>query len=124
LKTKMTSGSFGAVAETIAAVLLRLKGYQILARQHRSPRGIGAGEIDIIAKRGRTLAFVEVKARANRTQALEALSFHQQGRIQRAALAYVSDHPAFSTFNLRFDLIAVAPWQLPSHIQNAWWNAG
>ncbi len=116
----MNSGNFGRLAEHLAALLLRLKGYQILARQLRAARGIGAGEIDIIAKRGHTLAFVEVKARATQTQALEALSHTQQGRLQRAALIYVSEHPGFSTFDLRFDLIAIAPWRLPSHIQNAW----
>ena len=116
----MKRANFGAIAEHIAAGLLRLKGYRIMARQLRPLRGSGAGEIDIIARRGHTLAFVEVKARADYAQALEALSPHQQGRLQRAALAYIAQHPGFSTFNLRFDLIAIAPWQRPRHIQNAW----
>ena len=116
----MKSGTFGALAEQIAAWLIRLKGYRILARQLRPARGVGAGEIDIVAKRGHTLAFVEVKARATTAQALEALSHQQRGRIQRAAIAYMSDHPKFAKFNMRFDLIAIAPWQIPNHIQNAW----
>lgn len=116
----MKPGAFGAFAEILAANFLRLKGYRILARQLRPPRGGGGGEIDIIAKRGHLLAFVEVKARATHAQALEALSPHQQHRIRRAALAYISDHPAFSTFDVRFDLIAIAPWSAPRHIQNAW----
>jgi putative endonuclease len=116
----MKSGTFGALAEHIAAWLLRLKGYRILVRQLRPTRGIGAGEIDIVAKRGHTLAFVEVKARTTSTQALEALSRQQRGRIQRAAIAYMSDNPRFANFSMRFDLIAIAPWQIPNHIQNAW----
>jgi len=116
----MKSGTFGALAEHLAALLLRMKGYRILARQLHTARGIGAGEIDIVAKRGHTLAFVEVKARATSAQALEALSHQQRDRIQRAAVIYMSDHPRFAKFNMRFDLIAVAPWQIPNHIQNAW----
>jgi|TARA_B100000315_G_scaffold231608_1_gene243072 putative endonuclease len=116
MKARIRAIKFGALAEHIAAGLLRLKGYRILARQLRSP----LGEIDIIARRGRTLAFVEVKARSTLTQAIEALSFHQRGRIHRAALAYTAHHPNFAGFDLRFDLIAVAPWQLPRHLPNAW----
>jgi putative endonuclease len=116
----MNPGTFGSLSEHLAALLLRLKGYRILARQLRTTRGIGAGEIDIVAKRGRTLAFVEVKARATTAQALEALSHQQRSRIQRAAIAYMSDHPRFAKFDMRFDLIAIAPWQIPNHIQNAW----
>jgi len=109
MKRLLRPGTFGKLAEHLAALLLRLKGYQILARQVRATRGTGAGEIDIVAKRGHLLAFVEVKARATPTQALEALSRKQQSRIQRAALAYVSEHPGFASFDLRFDLIAIAP---------------
>ena len=116
MTAKIKALKFGAMAEHLAAVLLRLKGYRILARQMRSP----LGEIDIIARRGRTLAFIEVKARATMTQAIEAVNFHQRGRIERAALAYTANHPGFAEFNLRFDLIAVAPWQVPKHLPNAW----
>ncbi|MBT3916730.1 MAG: YraN family protein [Rhodospirillaceae bacterium] len=116
MTAKLKALKFGALAEHIAAALLRLKGYRILARQLRSP----LGEIDIIARRGRTLAFIEVKARTTMTQAIEAVNFRQRGRIERAALAYTADHPNFAEFDLRFDLIAIAPWQMPRHLPNAW----
>ncbi len=116
MTAKIKALKFGRVAEHIAAGLLRLKGYRILARQLRSP----LGEIDIIARRGRTLAFIEVKARASVNQAIEAMSFHQRSRIERAALAYTADHPKFAGFDLRFDLIAIAPWKFPHHLPNAW----
>ena len=116
MTAKISALKFGRIAEHVAAALLRLKGYRILARQLRSP----LGEIDIIARRGRTLAFIEVKARASISQAIEAVSFQQRGRIERAALAYTADHPKFAAFDLRFDLIAVAPWKFPQHLPDAW----
>ena len=113
---KNQARNFGTFAEHLAALFLRLKGYRILAQQLRTP----LGEIDIIAKRGHTIAFVEVKARGDMTQALEALSYRQRERIGRAALVYASDHSKYSRFDLRFDLIAIAPWQWPRHLCNAW----
>jgi putative endonuclease len=55
----------GRRAESLAAWWLRLKGWRILARRVRTP----VGEIDLVARRGRTIAFVEVKARATAVQA-------------------------------------------------------
>ena len=55
----------GRRAEALAALWLRLKGWTILARRVRTP----VGEVDLIARRGRTIAFVEVKARASAADA-------------------------------------------------------
>jgi putative endonuclease len=59
----------GLRAETIAALFLRLKGYRILARRFTSP----VGEIDLVARRGTSLVFVEVKARPTLDAAAESI---------------------------------------------------
>lgn len=106
----------GRGAETLAAGLLRLKGYRILARGFRVP----TGEIDIVAARGRTLAFVEVKARESRATALEAVGFQQRGRIIRAAEHFLAQNAGLNGYDVRFDVIAIVPGRLPEHITDAW----
>src|ERR1700760_2099579 len=76
----------GWSAEGKAELLLRLKGYRILARRYL----VRGGEIDIVAQRGRTLAFVEVKLRASLDDALTSISAEKRRRISRAARAFVS----------------------------------
>ncbi|WP_142849059.1 YraN family protein [Telmatospirillum sp. J64-1] len=110
----------GRRAETLAVWLLRLKGWRILARGHRTGRGTGAGEVDIVARRGRVLAFVEVKARADRAAAAEAVSPRQRARILRAAEAFLAAHPHLATLTPRFDVILVTPAALPCHLIDAW----
>ena len=114
---------WGLSAETRAALALRLKGYHILERRFRVP----AGEIDLIARRGQVLAFVEVKARATLDAALEAVTPRAIDRFGRAADAYISRHPVYQSFDLRFDLVAVLPWRWPVHRVNAFepgWRRG
>lgn len=107
---------FGLRAESWAAWLLLLKGYRILARRFKTH----AGEIDLIARRGQTLVFVEVKARAGRDSALEALSAAQRERLHRAAGLYLATHPQFADFTIRFDLVLAAPGRWPEHMADAW----
>jgi putative endonuclease len=71
--------AWGRWAESVAAWSLRLRGYRIVARRFRTP----LGEIDLIARRGRLVAFVEVKARGDLEQALVALSLKQRQRTAR-----------------------------------------
>jgi putative endonuclease len=75
----------GRWAETLAVLTLRLKFYRILARRYRCP----LGEIDIVAARGRTIVFIEVKARRTFEQAMESVTPRQQQRITRAAAAFL-----------------------------------
>ncbi|MDP6406801.1 MAG: YraN family protein [Alphaproteobacteria bacterium] len=91
----------GRKAETLAHWLLRLKGYRILARRERT----AAGELDIVARRGATLVFVEVK---------------QRPTVAQAAEAYLAANPGLAGLGARFDAILVAPGRLPVHIANAW----
>ena len=110
----------GRRGETIAAWWLRLKGYAILAQGYTVGRGTGAGEIDIVAKRGRTIAFVEVKARADAAAAAEAIRPAQRRRIARGAAAFLAAHPRLAACAIRFDAVLLVPGRLPRHISDAW----
>ena len=105
----------GRLAEMAAVVLLTLKGYRVLARRVRTP----VGEIDLIVRRGRTLVFVEVKARAGEDRAAEAVHLAQRRRIARAAAWWLARRPAFGDHVLRFDAVLVAPRRLPRHVEGA-----
>ncbi len=106
----------GRRAETMAAWWLRLKGYRIVARGFRAP----LGEIDIIARRGRILALVEVKARGDLATAREALTLRQRKRIENAATIFLQHRPALAVLDLRFDVVLVAPGRRPHHMTDAW----
>jgi len=105
----------GRGAETIAALWLRLHGWRILARRARVP----GGEVDIVARRGRTLAFVEVKARATADAAAFSLDAYRLRRVavaaERLAQRFLRDGD-----ELRIDAIFIVPRQLPRHLPNVW----
>lgn len=105
----------GKNAEMLAAMLLRIKGYKIRDQRFRS----AAGEIDIIAQKGNYIAFVEVKARRTNEIALESISKKQRQRIENTANLWLQQQ-ASQNFAVRFDVITVAPRQLPSHMLDAW----
>jgi putative endonuclease len=104
--------ALGLSAESRAAAMLIAKGYRIVARRWRSP----VGEIDIVARRRGTLVFVEVKARERLDDAAEAVIVRQQRRIIAAAEAWLAVHPDDVNYDMRFDVILVAPKSLPRHI--------
>jgi putative endonuclease len=105
----------GRSSETLAALLLALKGYRILGRRVRTK----AGEIDLVARSPRgILCFVEVKARADALDAAASVGPRQQARIARAADIYVARRPALAERGVRFDIVTVAP--LPRHLRDAW----
>lgn len=106
----------GRWSEVVAAMLLRLKGYRILARRHRTP----FGEIDLIARRGRRLAFVEVKQRATEEEAQTAVTPRQQDRIARAAAHWVSRHPRYREHEHGLDVVLLVPGRWPLHMANAY----
>lgn len=106
----------GLRAESLAALRLRTAGYRILARRTRTP----VGEIDLIARRGRLVAFVEVKARRSQGEAAESLTPAQQKRIVRAAEYWLASHPALAGCDVRFDLLLVAGRSWPVHVKDAW----
>ena len=104
----------GRAGEWVAAVFLMLKGYQILGFRLRTAQG----EIDLLAKRGRILAVVEVKRRATLEQALDALDFVQRERLLRAGRTLAARRPGLRQLDLRIDLIALAPGSIPRHVRN------
>ncbi len=105
----------GLSAEARAAAYLVAKGYRIAARRWRCP----AGEIDIVARRGKLLIFVEVKARAKLDDAAWSVTERNQRRVAAAAVAWLAEHPDQAMSDMRFDAILVAPRALPRHIQGA-----
>jgi putative endonuclease len=110
----------GRRAETVAAWFLRLKGYRILSRRYKTP----AGEIDLIARRGRTIVFVEVKQRPDDAAALDAITAAARKRIARAADLWLSRHPAAVGFDRRFDVILALPRSIPRHLTSVFDDAG
>ena len=105
----------GHAAEWIAILLLSLKGYRILGRRYLAK----GGEIDVVALRGRVIAFVEVKARANIEAGLEAITEEKQRRFGHAVDAWLMRHPWGADYVLRCDAIVVTPRGWPRHIEDA-----
>jgi putative endonuclease len=105
----------GRGAETLACWYLRLCGWRILARRARVP----GGEVDIVARRGRVLAFVEVKARATDDAAGLALD---QWRLRRVATAAERLAPRFmhDGDDIRIDAMFIVPRRWPRHLTNVW----
>lgn len=126
LRNRARAERSGRLAETAAVLLLRLKGYRILARRYRSP----VGEIDIVAERPRfsfrgntqcaTIVFIEVKKRAELEDALFSVHPRQQRRIERAAGAFLAANPSLNGAEMRFDVIVVGRFGRPRHVVNAW----
>ena len=105
----------GLFAETVTALLLRLKGHRIVARRYKTP----VGEIDLVALKGKRLAFIEVKRRRTAEDAAWTLPAKQRRRIVRAAQYWLAGHPDFSGHDIAFDVVLAAPWAWPRYIANA-----
>jgi putative endonuclease len=105
----------GRRAESIAALWLRLKGWAILARRVRTP----LGEVDLIARRGSIVAFVEVKARASAREAALALDEYRLRRVAAAAGALAHRYASRGE-DVRIDAVFIVPWRLPKHVANVW----
>jgi len=110
----------GVTTELFCLWHLRLRGYRVLARRYRVP----SGEIDLIARRGRVLAAIEVKARADYESAGAAVLARQRRRIARAFEHYLNHHPDLAGLDLRFDVMLVVPRRLPVHLADAWRSDG
>ncbi len=105
----------GRDGETRAALWLRAKGWRILGTRVKTP----AGEIDLVARRGQLIAFVEVKWRRKRADLDHAIDEHRLARVAAAAEA-VAHRYAEAGEDIRIDVILLAPGCFPRHIANAW----
>jgi putative endonuclease len=113
--TRQRAERGGRRAESIAAWWLRLKGWAILARRVRTP----LGEVDLVARRGRTLAFVEVKARATAGEAERSLDEYRLRRVAAAAGA-IAHRYGEAGDDIRIDALFIVPRRLPRHLTNVW----
>jgi putative endonuclease len=104
--------SAGQRAELWAALYLRLKGYRILARGYC----VRGGEIDLVARRGSNIIFVEVKYRPTLTEAMMAIDAWKRQRISRAARVWLAANPWAAALTLRGDAVYLAPRQWPRHV--------
>lgn len=104
----------GSRGEWLAALALTLKGYRIVARRFRTK----LGEIDLIARRGNLILIVEVKARPTLAEAMEAVGYISERRIEGAADLWLSRQPDHGRLSLRFDLVAILPRRWPIHVEN------
>lgn len=105
----------GLGAELLTMASLIMRGYRILAWRYKTR----VGEIDIVARRGRVLAFIEVKSRATMDDALCALTPQMRQRISRAARHFLSSRAGDIGLDCRFDLVAVSGFSV-RHLDNAW----
>ena len=105
----------GRRGERIAAWWLRLHGWRIVGERVRTRRG----EVDIVARRGTTLAFVEVKTRGNAAALALAIDDYRLRRVVDAAQLLLPRYGAGAE-NVRVDVMLVRPWRLPVHLKNVW----
>ncbi len=105
----------GRRGEWLAAWYLRLRGWRILARRAKTPRG----EVDIIARKGRQVAFVEVKWRRSAID-LDLATDHYRMRRVAAAAEALAPRYARDGDDLRIDVLLLAPGRFPRHLTNVW----
>ena len=105
----------GRAGEARAAIWLRAKGWRVLDQRVKTP----AGEIDLVAKRGNMIAFIEVKWRKDREELDHAIDEYRLARVAAAAEA-VGHRYATQGEDMRVDVILLAPGAFPRHIANAW----
>lgn len=115
MKDRARREADGRRGEAIAAWYLRLCGWSIKARRLKTPRG----EVDLVVRRGRTLAFVEVKWRASLVDLDLAIDHYRLRRVGAAAevLAAKFARPGDT---VQVDVLLISPWRWPRRIANAW----
>ncbi len=115
-----TSYSKGIKAEKIAGKYLQEEGFSIIKGRYKTK----FGEIDIIAKQGNLLCFVEVKVRDRLEDAMESITKRLQKRIENSALFFICEYPEYMDYDMRFDVITISGDisgdMKISHLDNAW----
>ena len=113
--TRRSAEQRGRRAETLAAWWLKFQGWRILGRRLR----VAAGEVDIVARRGSCVAFVEVKWRARAEDLDLAIDARRLARTARAA-EHLAPRFAGPHDTVRVDVILLSPKKWPRRITNAW----
>ena len=114
-RDRLLAHRFGLSAETRAHVFLMCKGYRILAKRYSAP----GGEVDLVARRGDTICFVEVKARPTLEEARASITEQKRRRISRAAAGWLTRNGWAAGMNLRGDAVFIAPRRWPVHVAEA-----
>lgn len=112
---RQSSERYGRLAELLAALMLVLKGYRLLAHRFRTR----CGEIDLIAVRGKRLAFVEVKARRRAEETEIAIVAQDAGRLADAAEIFVARRPRYRDHVIALDAVLISRDRWPRHIMHA-----
>jgi putative endonuclease len=99
-----TTSAAGRAAESRALWYYRLRGYRVLDRNAWT----GGNELDLVVRRGRRIAFVEVKAKGGGRYGdpFEMVTQEKQRRLRRAAEAWLAAHPEAAELEARFDVVA------------------
>ncbi len=105
----------GRLGETIAAWWLRLHGWRIVGQRIKTYQG----EVDLIARRHRTLAFIEVKMRKDEESLALAIDEYRLRRVAATANALAHRYGRDADV-IRIDVILIQPWKLPLHLPNVW----
>lgn len=114
-KNRVRAFRRGWISENLAALYLMSKGFRILALRYRTK----LGEIDIIARKRDLLIFCEVKARHSTEEAIFAVNASAQKRIRDASDIWLSKQENAHLYSQRYDIIAINPWSLPKHFEDA-----
>lgn len=104
----------GSRAEWLAEAFVRLSAHKILARRYRTV----VGEIDLIAVRGRRIAFIEVKRRDSFAACEASITGKTRSRVRRAAGLWLARHPAYADFDAGFDVIFIVPMRVPRWLRD------
>ena len=114
-RKRIRAERLGRWSEYRAALALLIKGYRIVALRYKTK----AGEVDIIARRGDLVIFVEVKARKDLRAGVDAVSYTAERRIENAADHWLRRQSDATRLSLRHDIIVVRPWHWPTHFEGA-----
>ena len=108
----------GENCEALAASWVENRGMRVLVRNFSGK----TGEIDIIARHGEHLVFLEVRARSNRAfdSAAGSVDRRKQQRILRTAQLFLQRHPGLAALPCRFDVIAFEPRQSDNGLEIRW----